>query len=504
MNLNYRVLLYLFRNKWKSILTIILFLVLNILLLSADIVGRSLENTINTFIQKAQPKIFIHYELLENIGDAKIWSDEKRQHREIYYEFIDKLNLLKKNNSVKNVSYSVYKYCFSDNLSTNDKHDLDMEELVLYGVDEPLFYDVVNYGINIVEGRNISSEEIKSAKNVCIVSDKLRLYGKELNIGDMIPIDICCFITENGYPSYSSDGIVDKNTFYLEVVGVFHGNLGMFDYDAAKSQYDNNIYCPRKIVEKYQSVNEEQIEGNVQITIAGEANNLYYPGIRDISVELADYQSTGTVRLYINELFGEYNRSIYNLDSQGEPKHNYYYCIAEEELYQKTALTIHMLENATANIGKVTFCVYMVMALIEMIILLKIRQKEIGIYISLGNRKQDVIKQFIMEVGTINVISGVVAIMLVSSLINPMNKYLLNRIISVETTTYTTDDEGNNISKNALVDLNKIVQSERIDLDKTNIISIIFTDLVITVMAGTLCVQHIVREKPRKIMLDGD
>ena len=109
-----------------------------------------------------------------------------------------------------------------------------------------------------------------------------------------------------------------------------------------------------------------------------------------------------------------------------------------------------------------------------------------------------------MEVGTINVISGVVAIMLVSSLINPMNKYLLNRIISVETTTYTTDDEGNNISKNALVDLNKIVQSERIDLDKTNIISIIFTDLVITVMAGTLCVQHIVREKPRKIMLDGD
>ncbi len=89
-------------------------------------------------------------------------------------------------------------------------------------------------------------------------------------------------------------------------------------------------------------------------------------------------------------------------------------------------------------------------------------------------------------------------------MINPMNKYLLNRIISVETTTYTTDDEGNNISKNALVDLNKIVQSERIDLDKTNIISIIFTDLVITVMAGTLCVQHIVREKPRKIMLDGD
>ena len=231
----------------------------------------------------------------------------------------------------------------------------------------------------------------------------------------------------------------------------------MFDYDAAKSQYDNNIYCPRKIVEKYQSVNEEQIEGNVQITIAGEANNLYYPGIRDISVELADYESTGTVRLYINELFGEYNRSIYNLDSQGEPKHNYYYCIAEEELYQKTALTIHMLENATANISKVTFCVYMVMALIEMIILLKIRQKEIGIYISLGNRKQDVIKQFIMEVGTINVISGVVAIMLVNSLINPMNKYLLNRIISVETTTYTTDDEGNNISKNALVDLNKIV-----------------------------------------------
>lgn len=501
MNNGKRALLCIQRNIWKSLLITLVFAILCSITLLTPLITEALGNIKDGLILKTKPIIMVHYRLLENIGDEETWNKEKRLHKETFEEFSEKLDNFKSDDRIKKINYSLYKYIFSDICSTHD--NVDEKKLMLYGVDDAYFPDLYNYNINIISGKNLTQNEIDYGEEVCIVSDKLLINGNYPVIGDMVPIEICCFDSINGYPYYSLENLKQREIINLKIVGFFHGNIKMFDYDSNYSEYSQYIYCPKKIVEKCQQINEKQLEeNNIQITADGDLFNYYYPGIRDITVELFDRESINTVK---EELFKKYdylNRGIGNLNNTGEPIEQYYYHESIEDIYNRSSWIIDNMAKTTTMVKKISFLVFFIMTVVITVILLKTREREIGIYLSLGEKSEKLVKQIIKELLVLNATGLICAIIIVVLSVKPINSVLMSNMMRAEASTGTTDDNGNLISREAIIDLNEIINETEIKLNKRSIETNIIVEVITIVIAGAVVSFKVTRIKPKKLLLE--
>ena len=103
MNNKIRALLYIHRNKWKALLIIIVFILLSSITIVTPLITEALENVKGSLISKTKPVIIVHYDLLENIDDVKLWQNERRLHKETFKEFYEKLNSLESNESINSI-----------------------------------------------------------------------------------------------------------------------------------------------------------------------------------------------------------------------------------------------------------------------------------------------------------------------------------------------------------------------------------------------------------------
>lgn len=501
MNNKIRALLYIHRNKWKALLIIIVFILLSSITIVTPLITEALENVKGSLISKTKPVIIVHYDLLENIDDVKLWQNERRLHKETFKEFYEKLNSLESNESINSINYSLYKFIFSDTCSVSN-NDED-EKIILYGVDVAAFPDLYDYNINMVSGNALTQNEIDKGERVCIVSDQLLINGEAPVIGDMVPVEICCFDSYGGYPYYSSDNLRQKETVYLKIKGIFHGNIAMFDYDSKASEYSNYIYCPKKIVENCQLISERQLQkSDNQITIEGDPFNYYYPGIRDISIELKNRNDINKIKKVLFENFDYLNRSPANLTFEGEPIEQHYYCESIEDIYNRSSWIIDNLAKTSETVNLVAFVIFIVVTVIITIIMLKTREREMGLYLSIGEKKVNLIKQILMELFILYMIGVISAVLIVVMSVKPINSLLINTMIKAESSTSTTDDLGNRLNREALIDLNEIINETEIKLNLKTIETNAVIEIIIILMASAVVSFSITRIKPKELLLE--
>lgn len=255
-------------------------------------------------------------------------------------------------------------------------------------VDAPVFADIMNGDIEIIEGRAFTEEEIANGDNVCVVNSRTLYVGEEngeivahfLHPGDKVGVSISC----------SSEGGYVKESFELTVVGVYRPVNDFIHY--RNSYYPLGFY--RKIMDKMEEYDYMGINFNDT------------PGIAYFEVKgLAQLKELIKVIEENDHGYGYYTNTNEISDALSS-------CIA----ISKNIKSISLVSYITCLL----FCVGLILLDVYY------RKKEIGLLMSFGEKRTVIVKQIIIEEILLYVVASCLAFMLSKFISGAIVNYLLS------------------------------------------------------------------------------
>ena len=259
----------------------------------------------------------------------------------------------------------------------------------------------------LVSGRLFNEDELTDGDNVCIISEKLKMavleentiIEKEIDVGDFI--DICYVVDGNneGYKGYEEYN-PSFYTLRYKVIGKYHtvSNTVMTD---------KNIYVPENCLGRLW-------EDMYQIFDKSDEYQVINGDNAAISVDPMIYQieNFSTLETFVNKV--EVTR--------GE----------EFEYYVNTASFTNVISSVTAvskgfkRIGVLCFMFSILLMLTLTYINIMFSKKEIGLLLSLGSSKKEVIMQYIIVDVILIGISLTIAFYLNQYIVSSMKDYILS------------------------------------------------------------------------------
>lgn len=286
---------------------------------------------------------------------------------------------------VKYFDYNTEAYINSTSLKMYDPNMMDQEYnyFPLRGVNYAPVLDIANGTATLVEGRVFSEEDIVKANYVVLISDKLAEQNNVF-VGDIIMLNNEFQIWKEG--DVEPEKIV--RDIALEVIGIFspkvntnqEENGGWIDYTPF-----NRMYVPNGVV------NAENRWMTEQYMIA-------YPdsGITPDQLE----------RVYINPVFVLNNpEEVESFRTEAMTYlPDYYKVIVSSDAYDSVAGPIKFIGSLSNTILYVAIGATILILSLVVILFLRDRKHELGIYLSLGESKSKVMAQILIEVVAIAVL----------------------------------------------------------------------------------------------------
>ena len=261
--------------------------------------------------------------------------------------------------------------------------DQEYNYFPLRGVNYAPVLDIANGTATLVEGRVFSEEDIVKANYVVLISDKLAEQNNVF-VGDIIMLNNEFQIWKEG--DVEPEKIV--RDIALEVIGIFspkvntnqEENGGWIDYTPF-----NRMYVPNGVV------NAENRWMTEQYMIA-------YPdsGITPDQLE----------RVYINPVFVLNNpEEVESFRTEAMTYlPDYYKVIVSSDAYDSVAGPIKFIGSLSNTILYVAIGATILILSLVVILFLRDRKHELGIYLSLGESKSKVMAQILIEVVAIAVL----------------------------------------------------------------------------------------------------
>jgi len=309
------------------------------------------------------------------------WNEEQWNSLEyITPEMADRIGSL---SYVKYYDYNSETYI---NSTTLTQYDPNMVEVPMYsyfpikGVQYAPILDIVNGNATLVSGRTFNDTEVKNADYVALISDKVA----ELNnifVGDVIYL-------QNTFSIWKEDNTVEeiKRDIALEVIGIFtpkvqqaeENNGGWIDYTPF-----NRIYVPNGVV------HAENRWMNEQYAIA-------YP---DSNIKIDQIYITPSFVLNNPEDVESFRTEAKNLLP------DYYKVTVSSDAYDSVAGPIKFIGSLSNIILYVAIGATILILSLVVILFLRDRKHELGIYLSLGESKSKVVGQILIEVLSIAILA---------------------------------------------------------------------------------------------------
>ena len=379
MNFMKRAFLSLIRRKGKSLILLIIIFILSNVMAGSIAIGQASRNVETTMKQQlgANASVEMDWEKMQD------WTEEQWQNVQyVTPAMADQIGALP---YVKYYDYNTEAYINSTSLKMYDPNMMDQEYnyFPLRGVNYAPVLDIANGTATLVEGRVFSEEDIVKANYVVLISDKLAEQNNVF-VGDIIMLNNEFQIWKEG------DVEPEKITrdIALEVIGIFspkvntnqEENGGWIDYTPF-----NRMYVPNGVV------NAENRWMNEQYMIA-------YPdsGITPDQLE----------QVYINPVFVLNNpEEVESFRTEAMTYlPDYYKVIVSSDAYDSVAGPIKFIGSLSNTILYVAIGATILILSLVVILFLRDRKHELGIYLSLGESKSKVMAQILIEVVAIAVL----------------------------------------------------------------------------------------------------
>lgn len=475
MNFLKRAFLSLVRRKGKSLILLVIIFILSNVMAGSIAIGQASNNVERTIKLQlgANASVELDWEKMQD------WTEEQWNSLEyITPEMADKIGGL---SYVKYYDYSSETYINSTTLTQYDPNMVEVPTISYFpikGVQYAPILDIVNGNATIVNGRTFNESEITNADYVALISDKVA----ELNnifVGDVIYL-------QNTFSIWKEDNTVEevKRDIALEVIGIFtpkveqseENNGGWIDYTPF-----NRIYVPNGVV------HAENRWMNEQYAIA-------YP---DSNIKIDQIYITPTFVLNNPEDVESFRTEAKNLLP------DYYKVTVSSDAYDSVAGPIKFIGSLSNIILYVAIGATILILSLVVILFLRDRKHELGIYLSLGESKSKVVGQILIEVLSIAIIAITLSLLTGNSIAESTSQSMMDLRNEI---TGNTDNGGVIYRDMGYYPTNGVTEDDVLEAYKIEFswdyVLILYGVGLGTVLLSSIAPMiYILRLKPKKIMM---
>lgn len=355
------------------------------------------------------------------------------------------------------------------------------------GVNYPKLLDIEEGNINLVDGTVFTEADIEQGKNSAIISAQVAELNN-LSVGDQMVID------QRGI-DYSTEEA--KELFQIDlpvqVIGIFEptkleleeknkNSQQYYEQQFYSQQQQNTIYMANKAVletskayfEKDRESQPAMYEGE-----EGSRDDEYYQPL----YVLKDSEDVEAFRQEIDPILPQY-----------------YHVVASSDQYDQIAGSMKKLSQISGYVVIIAVAAALLIISLVVLLFMRDRKHELGIYLSLGDRRSKVMGQIVIEMLLIS------AVALVLSLVtgNFLGKLVSDSLLASDVLNQTNNDYmyygfasmmGNSVTAD------DVLNSYEVKFTLGYIISYLVIGLGTVVLSAILPLVYILRLNPKKIMM---
>ena len=501
MNFFKRALYSVARRKGKSILLFAVIFVLGNVIAGAIAIQQSTQNVEKNVKKELGGLATIEMDY-ENNQDAFMSEDFKME-----YLSEDLINQVGASSYVKYYDYNVTTWVETKKLkavSMNDTSSSDgaSEEVMvgetqsfnLKGSHYPEILDIKENTIRLTDGRTFTQDEIDSGSAVAVISSGLA-EKNGLSIGDQMVIDWTAY-------DYSGEGTQEelfKTDVPVEVIGIFEPVTVEFSADSSDEDSGSNGMLTQDQYLSTEQMNTIYMTNQSVI----EANASYQEKYVEKHPEEAEFMPAEGENYYVPVYVLKNADDVEAFREETLPLIPKYYTVrASADQYDQIAGSLSSLSKISGYV--VTIAVAATLLIISLVVLLFMRDRkhELGIYLSLGDKRGHVMGQIIIEMV---IISGIA---LVLSLItgNFLGKVVSDTLLNSEMLSNNSMNDmmyyvgGDALGQTSLTNAD-VMSSYKVEFSLGYIITYLVVGLGTTLLAAIVPLLYILRLDPKKIMM---
>lgn len=483
-----RSLLSIVRNKVKSFILLAVIIVLGSLIAGAVSIQQATSNVEKNIKERlgAAATLELDYEKLDSLSEEE-WMEIELQ--DIDLETIKQVGEL---SYVKYYDYNMSNYFGSKSIKSFQGDDVEYEveyegpsmDFMLKGINYAPVLDFEEKKGKLVDGRVFSQEELDNGTYVAIISKKLAELNN-LHVGDTLTLvnEVYTFDNKTG-----KEILVNSRDIVLEIIGLFesqkvnedadgNSNRGMFDW--MDIDYQNTIYVPNEIVRsetQYQM--EEYMKADQEFAEMWEEEGSSFEHYTPMYV-LNNPEDSEAFEEEVLPLLPEF-----------------YKVVSASDHYDSIAGPVESMANLSKYVLIAAVIGTVLIIGLVVLLFLRDRKRELGIYLSLGEKRSKVVSQVVIEVLvvaligiTLSLFSGnFIAAQVSDSMIQADNSSMYDDVIyySELQPDLTTDD---------------VIDSYEVNLSSSYILGFYGIGMLTILISTVIPLIYIVRLNPKKILM---
>lgn len=509
MNFFKRGLASVTRRKGKSlILFAVIFILGNVMAgaIAIDQGTKSVETTIKKKLGSVA-KIILDYDKLnkESNDSVEIVEPTKKT-----LEDIGKLE------QVNYYDYSIQSYLntekFKGAQSDNENMmmgDGETSSFSFKGVNYNEVLDIKNNIIKLKDGRVFEKDEIEKGKNVILISEEVA-KANNLQVGDKATIDYVTF----GGISIAEDGTETKldqakKDFQMEVIGIFN----VIQSEKKQSNKNDNSDTAMMNESNYmERVNTVYSSNNYVKKVSTEFSLLDYEqnpeNYGDMTKEEFEKQmnendyGTATYTLKSPEVAEDFRIEANKILEQN--KNKFSKVLVSTDQYEQVAGPVKGMSKISKLVLIISVLASILIITLVTILFLRDRKHELGIYLSLGEKRSKVIGQIVLEVVVVAFIAITISVFTGNMLAKGFSNSLIQTQKTEEANGYSGYDQDTweyaQLS-NSNVSEEDVIDAYNISLNPTYILLFYVVGIGVVLVSTVAPLIYIMRLNPKKIMM---
>ncbi len=366
MNFIHRAFLSMTRRLDKSLLLFLIVFILSNVMAGSIAISQASENVEATMKQQlgANATVEIDYEKIQD------WNEEQWQ--ELIWvtpEMVDNIGALEQ---VKYYDYNIQAWMMGNDLKEYNPNNGPTDYEAYFEVKGVHFAEVLDIATgeaDLVDGRVFTQSEIDNNEAFALVSQQFAEVNN-LNLGDLVLLS---------QSFWDEEGEEIRQDFFFEIIGLYSPNVDLENNDDPNRWIDytafNRIYTSNGAV---QAVNDWQNAMYAEIYPDMELNNFVY--ITPTFV-LNDPEAVESFKVDALAFLPDYYRVR-----------------ADADAYESVAGPINFIGSLSNMILWVAIFATILILSLVVVLFLRDRKHEFGIYLSLGEAKWKVLSQIVAEV----------------------------------------------------------------------------------------------------------
>ena len=470
-----RALLSTIRKKGKSIILLVVIFILGNLMAGSIAVKQATTNVEETIKNKLGAEASVDYDW-ENINEGVDLP-------QLEQKMVDDIGKLE---GVKYYEYNLYSWLSSKEYESYCGPDCEMggmdgADFEFYGVQIPSIIDISENKIALSDGRVFKQEEIDEGKPVILVSTVFAEMNN-FHVGDTLTFNVNTYnwedIDEHGTPK-----LANTQTYAFELIGIFDAslsvkeetdtNMGMIDYSMTQRMYVPNNFIT--------TVNEHAFEEEKKY-------NNYDGEYEDFTSIIPTYYLKDSSQL---ETFKE---AALKILPDG------FKVSVSSDMYDSVAGPISFISWLATGILYISIGATILILGLVVILFLRDRRHEFGIYLSIGVKKWKIVTQVVIEVLLVGIIALTLSLFSGKELANGISQKMIEQQV-------INSDNGmfyyaaGPLGGSGYVDQNEVIDTYEVTLDFDYVVMLYLVGLGTLLVSSIAPTVYVVRLKPRKVLM---